>query len=920
MPIAEQDLSKAQREVISYRGGHLQVIACAGSGKTESISRRVAELINEGNPPESIIAFTFTEKAAAELKERIYSCVEAKKGHEFLGRLGPMFVGTIHGYCFRLLQDYVPKFGNYDVLDEHKHSGLLSRSFFDIGLQKLKRRNAIKDFLHSADVISNELLDHRTLAGTTVGECYEAYGGTLERFHFLSFGLIISQAIQELKNSATFERVHAPLRHLIVDEYQDINPAQEQLIEVLAQDPVQLCVVGDDDQAIYQWRGSELSNILNFQKRWKGAKKIALDVNRRSRPQIITTANGFSKTIPQRIDKAMQPKRPGGKHEVIPWTAETDTAEAAKIAETIARLHKKGVPYGDIAVLYRSVRTSSPPIIGALEEAEIPYQCAGRTGLFLQPEINLFGEIYAWLIDGDWRDEQYAPKRATDISHVVAELAKLFRLKGTSVKDFQDFLENWKSNRLPGKKPVNLVGDFYELLFQLRTHEFDLSDARQAARFGAFARFSRILADFEHVTRRGRYVEEDGQRVFRGGRDRGPDYYKRLHKYLLYYARDAYEDFDGEPIFTSNAVSIITVHQAKGLEWPIVFLPALTHRRFPSGRAGKEKEWLLPETVFPKDKRRRYEGGDAEERRLFYVAMTRARDALYLSHFERKKNAFKPSPYLVQAAKANGGLKRHSKLPLPELQKSSTDGDLPILEIGFSDIASYEECGHRYRLAASLDFQQKLVIELGYGKAIHHILRHVAETVRETGKVPSRREAEKLVAEKFYLPFADKPTFERMVKAAGKVLGRYLDAHADDLKRVWAIERPFEIHMTDAIITGKADVILDQEDGQPGRLAIVDYKSTEDPERSERYEQQVTVYAAAGRGEGLAVEAGYLHNLSNGSRKTVDVSDTETQKAVARLRKAVDGIRKAQFDAKPEEKKCLDCDYGKICRFSKAEG
>lgn len=919
MPIAEQDLSEAQKEVISYRGGHLQVIACAGSGKTESISRRVAELINEGNPPESIIAFTFTEKAAAELKERIYSCVEAKKGHEFLGRLGPMFVGTIHGYCFKLLQDYVPKFGNYDVLDEHRHSGMLSRAFSEIGLQKLKRRDAIKDFLHSADVISNEMLDHRDLAGSPLGECYEAYAATLERYHFLSFGLIIAQAVEELKNPATYKRVHVPLRHLIVDEYQDINPAQERLIELLAKDPVQLCVVADDDQAIYQWRGSDLSNLLNFKKRWKDVKKIELDVNRRSRPQIIRTANDFSKTIPDRLEKTMREKRPGATHEVIPWVADTDSGEAKKIAETVARLHAKGVPYGDMAVLYRSVRTSSPPIIDSFEQAEIPYQCAGRTGLFLQPEINLLGEIYAWLIDGDWRDKQYAPKRATDIAHVVDDLSKLFRLKGADLKNFRDFLEDWKANRLHGKKSVNLVGDFYDLLFRLGAHELDLSNARQAAQFGAFARFSRILADFEHVTRRGRYVEEEGQRVFRGGRDRGPEYYKRLHKYLLYYARDAYEDFDGEPIFTSDAVSIITVHQAKGLEWPIVFLPALTHLRFPSKRAGEEKDWLLPEAIFPKAKRQRYEGGDAEERRLFYVAMTRARDALYLSYFEKKKNAFKPSPYLLHAAKANGGLKRYSTLPLPEISKNSVDEKLPLLEIGFSDIAGYEECGHRYRLASSLDFQQKLVIELGYGKAIHHILRYVAEIVRETGKIPSRREAEKIVADKFYLPFADNPTFERMVKAASKVLGRYLDTHSGDLKRVWAIERPFEIHLTDAIITGKADVILDHEQGQPGRLAIVDYKSTEDPERSERYEQQVAVYAAAGRGEGLSVEAGYLHNLNNGSRQAVDVSTARTQEAVKRLRKAVEGIRKGEFEAKPEEKKCSSCDYGRLCRFSKAE-
>ena len=120
-------LDYKQQEVVDHRGGHLQVIACAGSGKTESIARRAASLIGQGELPESIMAFTFTEKAAAELKERIYQRVEEIKGSEFLGRLGPMFVGTIHAYCFHLLQDYVPMFGNYDVLDEHRHNALVSR-------------------------------------------------------------------------------------------------------------------------------------------------------------------------------------------------------------------------------------------------------------------------------------------------------------------------------------------------------------------------------------------------------------------------------------------------------------------------------------------------------------------------------------------------------------------------------------------------------------------------------------------------------------------------------------------------------------------------------------------------------------------------------------------------------------------------
>ena len=182
-------LSSSQREVVSSRGLPLQVIACAGSGKTEAVSRRVAAIIEEGGEPESIIAFTFTEKAALELKDRIYERVEEIKGAEFLGRLGPMFVGTIHGYCYHLLQDHVPHFGNYDVLDDHRHSGILSREYKQLGLNTIgsKHWEPIRDFSRIADVIGNEMISPSALGGTTIEKCYGEYLEMLFRFKFSNF-------------------------------------------------------------------------------------------------------------------------------------------------------------------------------------------------------------------------------------------------------------------------------------------------------------------------------------------------------------------------------------------------------------------------------------------------------------------------------------------------------------------------------------------------------------------------------------------------------------------------------------------------------------------------------------------------------------------------------------------------------------
>jgi DNA helicase-2/ATP-dependent DNA helicase PcrA len=905
-------LSPQQQRVVTHRGSDLQVIACAGSGKTESISQRVAALIAEGVEPSSIVAFTFTERAAAELKERVVRRVAQLMGEAFRDRLAPMFVGTIHGYCFRLLQDHVPHFGSYDVLDDHRHAGILSREHRNLGLSRLGSGHwrPISDFLRIVDVLSNELIPSTSLEGTPLGECYRAYRQMLDRHHFLTFGLQISHAVAALEDPKIFAEAHAPLRHLIVDEYQDINPAQERLIELLARPPVELCVVGDDDQSIYQWRGSDVDNMLHFVERRAGARGVTLATNLRSRPAIVRAANEFARHIPQRLPKEMNAARPSGPNEIVPWRAETDYQEARRIAATIERLHRAGRRYRDIGVLYRSVRTSAPPLIDALRERGIPFSCAGRTGLFLQPDIALFGETFAWLADCDWRDQRFGETRPANLEHILKGITALF---GGDRIVLKNYFDDWKSYLLRNTRAVNLVGDFYQLLSRLGAHEIDLQAPEGAARFGGFARFSKVLADFEHVTRRGRYVQEGGERVFRGGRDRGKPYFQALANYLLHYAHEAYEEFEGEPASDLDAVDILTVHQAKGLEWPVVFVPALVDSRFPSRLAGRPQEWNLPETLFPLKVRSRYEGGDAEERRLFYVALTRARDCAYLSYFERKTNRFRPSPYLLEVVGAQ--LPDPVELPLPGLPGGDSPGELPRLEIPFSDVALFEDCGHRYRLSSIFGFQQELAEELGYGKAIHHVLRQVAERARASGTIPTFAELGDLVDAEFYLPFANAPAFQRMHQAASRMVRTYVDRYASDLHRIWATERPFELHVPDGIVSGRADVILDEEVGRAGSLAIVDYKAANDPRREERYRLQLAVYAAAGRGEGLNVDAAYLHELRDGTRKPVEIQAERTAHAVAQVARLVGEIRQASYQPRPEVSKCSACEFRTICVY-----
>jgi len=826
-----------------------------------------------------------------------------------------MYVGTIHSYCLSLLQDHVAEFGNYDVIDPNRLSGLMSREYYRLNLEELgtRRWKTIGEFLRNVDVLEGELIEPAALEGTPLGESYRAYCEMLERYHFLTFGQIINLSVRALQDPQIYEQVHTHLRHLIVDEYQDINPAQDTLIKLLARPPVHLCVVGDDDQSIYQWRGSDVSNILNFVDEYDGAETLSLSTNRRSRPKILKTANEFAQTISNRHPKEMRDFREAGDAEVVTWSAETEDSEAATIAATIAEMKLKGFRYQDIAILYRSVRSSATPLIEALQERDIPFRCGGRTGLFLQPEVSLVAQTYAWFCDSDWRAERYGESHEVTLEDLVAGYEKLF----APTLDIRKYLEDWRRFVSDKSQAADLVGDYYKLLRRLGVHELDPADPNDSARLGGLARFSSVLADYEHISRRGRYVEEDGVSKYRGGNDRGKTYYKYLLSFLQHYARDAYEEFEGEESVELDAVDILTVHQAKGLEWPVVFVPCLTKGRFPSKRSGQPQEWLLPGEVFSGECKSRYEGSETEERRLFYVAMTRARDSLYLSHFHKRVNKFQPSQFIIDV----GGeeIPVAENLPLPQPPPPPPEGEDAGLAISFSELALYEGCPLRYRLSHLLGFQTRLAVELGYGRAIHHVLRTVADEVKQTGEMPNEEQVEALLKDSFYLPYANHPAFKKLYAAARRLISQYMEAFGDDLERVWATERSFEVHLEGGILSGRADVILDQEGDQDDSLAIVDYKTANTDRSDDIFAFQLQIYGAAARGEGLTIDGAYLHDLADGQREEIPMDQEATEAACQRAEGLIHQLRQGEFEARPELSKCRACDVRSVCKHTECE-
>lgn len=886
----------------------MQIIAAAGSGKTEVVSQRVVDLLAEGVPARGIVAFTFTERAAEELKNRITRRVEERLGRTALDLLGGLFVGTIHAYCFRLLQQHVPRFETYDVLDDNQLTAFLTREANRLAIRQLDPAGrdrlfaAIEAFLQSVDVVENELLDP-----TAMPEPFQTvlrdYLTALERYRLLTYGQQIASAVRELERPEVAATVHVELRHLIVDEYQDVNPAQERLIELLAGADVHLCVVGDDDQAIYQWRGSDVENIVRFADRYPNVTSFTIIKNRRSRPDIIRRANQFATTIPGRLDKTMETHRPAGSGpEIVVWHSPTELDEAGWIAQVILDLADEGVAYRDIAIL---VRTSAayPRLVDQLATFDIPVQPGGRTGLFEQREAEVLGKAIVWLTGLDWRSGFARGAPVTDDS-LIDDFQRVFQLDRPGRTRVGRFLRQWKTVVPRTDRRADLVGEFYELLAELDVREWDLADTRQVNRLGTLARFSSLLADYESVRRRARPdADVVGEQV--GGEDRGTWYYKNLGLHIINYAGGAYEGFDGEPDFALNAVDLTTIHRAKGLEWPVVFVPSLTANRFPTSKAGQRQQWLVPRHMFAAA---RYEGGDADERRLFYVAATRARDWLSLSrHLRVKVRAAAPSPYWLEHRDLEVD---PGDIAVSEIEAVHSADDDPI-SVSYSEMASFLDCAQAYRLRTLLGFEPRLAPELGYGKAVHHVLRTVADATKETGAVPTPGEVEAILDSSFFLPTANKPAHRQLKDSARRLVNEYTASHADDLFRIWETERPFELHLDGVTINGRADVILDREGGVDTALAILDYKTS--TSAMSEHELQLQVYADAGRREGLDVRAAYVHDLKAGVRGSVPVDQAAIEQAEGTVTEAAVRLRQRDYIPNPGSR-CRRCEVRLVCR------
>ena len=586
-------LTAEQQEAISEIDRNLQIIACAGSGKTEVITRRIANIL-QNKPdvkPENIVAFTFTEKAAASMKNRIVKAL----GTDFSNSIDNMYIGTIHGFCYHLLNKYTEQFREYKILDTVKSHLFVARycaecGMSDLGLDPYPRN--VNLFLQCID----KMIDDYENADTWTQEQRDVLNKYIECLYshnYIDFALMIFETLRQIESNAEVREYLSQIKYLVVDEYQDVNDLQEKLILRIEEAGANICVVGDDDQTIYQFRGSNADNMISFSERYADVHQVRLEKNFRCAPGIVDIADCVIGHNEKRIAKKM-----------VSGVVELQANIEAKryldkkeqfdaIAERIIELHKSGIPYNEIAVLVRKGKVIAP-ISASFDRAGVPFETDSAEHFFSGNYFSRFVATLQILADIDkaklyecWHDLVEGPAfnigfkflrscaRGGDLS-----LSQIIRGFCEKIAFLDDGAEDIETRRMDLDGIVKILDDYDEIY----------GDWQLSARITGVLKFLGTQATDEY-------------------------------KYHSFKPKDP----------DADAVQIMTVHKAKGLEFHTVFLPELTKREFPVSNMGGKKYYNVLGGVFEENKDK-YQSDLEDERKLFYVAVTRAKQNLFMTY------------------------------------------------------------------------------------------------------------------------------------------------------------------------------------------------------------------------------------------------------------------------------------------------
>jgi len=913
-------LTESQRRAVEHDGRNLQLIACAGSGKTEVVARRVVHLLTPGTPgsllPRNIIAFTFTDKAAAELKERIVTRTRQALGD--IPGMAEMFVGTIHAFCLQLLKSESPKHLKFEVLNEVQQGLFVDRNSSRSGLTTstdlngaaLKRYRDTAHYVTALSILREAERDEAQLDGCSLINGLAAYQSLLDDKSYLDYSAILEEAVTLVINDEDVRgRLAERVKYAIVDEYQDVNPVQEAIVWSLHELGARICVVGDDDQTIYQWRASDVENILTFDSRYPAVEQIPLEANFRSSEGVVETARAFIEQNRARLTKAMKPTgaQPYESGDIVALSFADPDAEARHIVETIQALRgaafkedeiERGLSWSDMAVLLRSARANAEPITQALQAAGIPFVVTGMTNLFGTREAEAARQLFYFIADRPGVDAA-ALQVAWEAARLGIALTVLDRaIAGAAAA--KAALTDPDQKRW-GQYSIQRV--FLAFLEQAGVREEVVPDGRGEVVFYNLGKFSQVISDYETIHYQSKPVEK----------------YASFADFLQHRAEDAYpEGWQDNQYANPDAVRIMTIHQAKGMQWPVVFAPALLRNRFPAARIGGRNVWhLLPRAGIRGQAR--FEGTIEDERRLFYVAMTRSQKYLHLTWapIAGKNNRYAAASEFWNDILASKHVKRRApdystRMRLPPSPRAGVAN----VVFSFSDLKYFFECPYQFKLRILYGFNAPIHEALGYGKSLHDALAEVHARAQR-GDVADASEVPRLVETHLHAPYAYPALRQQLEQTAERVLRDYLSDNAALFDKIEFSEKQIEVSLGDGVsIVGRIDLVRRIDTGE---TTIVDLKSTDRAQPEDVTEAQLHVYALGYQDlTGRRPDYVEIYELDERKRKPRSVDDDFIADVKTKVRGAAGALRTGALPAVPAPEKCRSCDYRGMCTAGRA--
>ena len=586
-------LTPQQQEAINEIDRNLQIIACAGSGKTEVITRRIAHILQSKSEikPENIVAFTFTQKAAESMKKRIAKALQGSMDVD----IERMYIGTIHGFCYHILNKYTQKFQHSHILDTAKSHLFTARYCKECGMSDLELAPSPRSINLFLQCIDKMIDDAENAADWTQAQrdVLDKYINCVYDHGYIDFSLMIFETLRQINDNQEVRDYLSQIRYLVVDEYQDVNDLQERLIQRIAQAGANICVVGDDDQTIYQFRGSNADHMISFAQRYGDVHQVRLEKNFRCARDIVALADLVIGNNQRRIPKQMVSGVPQMPSQITAMRYPGKIEQFEAIAEKIAQLHAEGVPYREMAILVRKGK-AIVPAAAALDHAAIPYETDSAEHFFTGHYFGRFVTTLQILADVDkaklyecWQDVAQGPvfnmafkwlRGQARGGHVpLSEIVRGFCDKISFLDEEAPDLEMRRTD-LEGM--VKILEDYDEIY----------GDWQLSARIAGVLKFLGTQAAEEY-------------------------------KYHSFQPKDP----------NADAVRLMTVHKSKGLEYHTVFLPEMTKREFPVSNMGGKQYYHVLGGVFEENKER-YQSDLEDERKLFYVAVTRAKQNLYMTY------------------------------------------------------------------------------------------------------------------------------------------------------------------------------------------------------------------------------------------------------------------------------------------------